>query len=125
MNRPIVLVLVAVASCLVLTTGDAQVKRKPSSVNPYTGQVLVSAVPYNSLTGKAHPAGPAAKATTGWPRGEPPVSGKAGAGLEALDKAVRTIMDRHGIPGAALAVARNGKLIYAKGQGWADLASEA
>jgi len=119
MNRPVALVLVALVSCLVLTTGDAQVKRQQPPVNPFTGQAIQPSAGYNPLTGKGQP--PAAAA--GWPRGEPPVTGKAGAGLTALDKAVRKIMDHHGIPGAALAVAYKGKLVYAKGHGWADLAT--
>lgn len=52
-----------------------------------------------------------------------PVTGKASPGTEALDKAVVTILNRHGIPGAALAIARDGKLIIARGYGWANLAS--
>ena len=51
-----------------------------------------------------------------------PIKGKAGPGLEPLDAAMLQIMDRHGIPGAALAVARGGKLVLAKGYGWADVA---
>ena len=31
------------------------------------------------------------------------------------------IMARHGIPGGSLAIAKDGKLVYAKGFGWADL----
>ena len=34
---------------------------------------------------------------------------------------MQTIMRRHGIPGGALAVAKDGRLIFAKGFGWADL----
>ena len=49
-----------------------------------------------------------------------PVSGEAGAGLEALDHAVLRAMHEHQIPGASLAVARNGRLVLAKGYGWAD-----
>lgn len=49
-----------------------------------------------------------------------PVTGKAGPGLEALDKAVLLMLERHAVPGAALAIARDGKLVYAKGFGWAD-----
>ncbi|HVJ82606.1 MAG TPA: serine hydrolase domain-containing protein, partial [Planctomycetia bacterium] len=68
---------------------------------------------------------PKAAATDGgaakWPLAEVPTSGKAGDGLESFDKAILGIMDRHGIPGGALALARNGRLIYAKGFGWADL----
>src|SRR4051812_34424388 len=51
-----------------------------------------------------------------------PVTGKAVANSEALDKVVVTIMARHGIPGAALAIARDGKLVFARGYGWANLA---
>jgi N-acyl-D-amino-acid deacylase len=50
-----------------------------------------------------------------------PVTGKAGPGLEPIDLAMLKIMDRHGVPGAALALAKDGKLILAKGYGWSDL----
>jgi CubicO group peptidase (beta-lactamase class C family) len=33
------------------------------------------------------------------------------------------IMDRHGVPGAALAIAREGKLVLAKGYGWANVSA--
>jgi CubicO group peptidase (beta-lactamase class C family) len=33
------------------------------------------------------------------------------------------IMDRHGIPGGSLAIAKDGKLVYAKGFGWANLST--
>jgi N-acyl-D-amino-acid deacylase len=33
------------------------------------------------------------------------------------------MMGQHGIPGAALAVARDGKCVLARGFGWADLAT--
>jgi N-acyl-D-amino-acid deacylase len=52
-----------------------------------------------------------------------PATGKLGPGLEPLDRAVVAMMNRHGIPGAALAVARDGKLVLARGFGWADLAA--
>jgi hypothetical protein len=48
-----------------------------------------------------------------------PATGWAGPGLESLDLAVLDIMDRHGIPGASLAIAKDGKLVFAKGFGWA------
>ena len=51
-----------------------------------------------------------------------PVSGQAGPGLESFDNAMRTIIDRHGLPGAALAIAKDGRLVFAKGYGWADVA---
>jgi N-acyl-D-amino-acid deacylase len=33
------------------------------------------------------------------------------------------MMSRHGVPGAALAVTKDGKLVYARGYGWANLAT--
>jgi N-acyl-D-amino-acid deacylase len=54
-----------------------------------------------------------------------PVTGKAGPGLERLDLAMLDVMDRHGIPGAAFAFARGGKLLLAKGYGWADVTTGA
>ncbi len=50
-----------------------------------------------------------------------PVTGQAGPGLEPLDKAIKNIMERHGLPGGALAIAKDGRLVYAKGFGYADL----
>lgn len=50
-----------------------------------------------------------------------PTTGKEAKGLEPLDDAVTAIMKRHGIPGAALAVAKDGKLVLAKGYGWSHL----
>ena len=52
-----------------------------------------------------------------------PINGQSGPGLEALDGAMRTIIDRHGLPGAALAIAKEGRLVFAKGYGWANLAA--
>ena len=54
-----------------------------------------------------------------------PIKGKAGPGLEPLDEAMLEVMDRHGIPGAALAVAKDGKLLLAKGYGWANVSTGA
>jgi N-acyl-D-amino-acid deacylase len=100
---------------------------QPGARSPYTGQAAPPAPGYNPLTGKMQPGlsgqRPTGEASGQWPRGAVPVTGKAGAGLEIFDKAVLQIMDRHGIPGAALAIARDGKLVYAKGFGWADLAA--
>lgn len=49
-----------------------------------------------------------------------PIKGKAGPGMEPLDAAVTGILERHGVPGATLAIAKGGRLLYAKGFGWAD-----
>lgn len=48
-----------------------------------------------------------------------PVTGWAGPKFDALELVVLEIMDRHGIPGASLAIAKDGKLVFAKGFGWA------
>ncbi len=55
--------------------------------------------------------------------GELPVSGEIGPGLEGLDSAVLRVMREHHIPGASLAVARDGALVLARGYGWADRAA--
>jgi N-acyl-D-amino-acid deacylase len=52
-----------------------------------------------------------------------PITGKAGPGLEPFDAAMRAIMDRHGLPGGAFALAKDGKLVFAKGYGWANVAT--
>jgi N-acyl-D-amino-acid deacylase len=57
--------------------------------------------------------------------GKVPINGKAGPGLKPLDDAMLTIMDRHGVPGAALAIAKDGRLVLAKGYGWANVGTGA
>jgi N-acyl-D-amino-acid deacylase len=98
----------------------------PGMRNPYTGKVMQPNAGINPLTGQPQPGfgGPATGAAemAPWPQLAPPITGDAGPGLESFDKAVLAMMDRHGIPGGALAIAKNGKLVYAKGFGWADLA---
>src|SRR5262245_57124640 len=47
-----------------------------------------------------------------------PLTGKGLAALAPLDVAIEKIMLRHGIPGAALAITKDGKLVYARGYGW-------
>jgi CubicO group peptidase (beta-lactamase class C family) len=51
-----------------------------------------------------------------------PVKGKADPSLKLFDTAMIKIMERHGIPGAALAIAKDGKLVLAKGYGWSNVA---
>ena len=50
-----------------------------------------------------------------------PVSGEPVPGLEALDQVMLRCLAEHGVPGASLAVAKEGRLVYARGFGWADL----
>jgi N-acyl-D-amino-acid deacylase len=63
----------------------------------------------------------AAQAAGQGSNGKLPVHGEAGPGLEALDRAVLKAMHEYHIPGASLAVGKNGALVLAKGYGWADV----
>jgi N-acyl-D-amino-acid deacylase len=104
-------------------TGSAA--RSQPAVNPYNGRPMQAPTGYNALTGKLQALGaapmPTAPVVYQWPRGKFPVTGQAGPGMDEFDPLVQTMMGRHGIPGAALVVAKDGKLVYAKGFGWADL----
>jgi len=51
--------------------------------------------------------------------GDIPISGEALPGLEGFDKVMLWLIDKYSIPGASLAVAFNGKLILARGYGYA------
>ena len=88
--------------------------------------VWTGAVVGDACSGAQQPGGP-----SGCPRStagtrsfrRDPGQRAAGPGLEPFDAGMRAIMDRHGIPGAALAVAKEGKLVFAKGYGWANAAT--
>jgi CubicO group peptidase (beta-lactamase class C family) len=45
--------------------------------------------------------------------------------LDAFDAAMAAFMKDHGAPGGALAVVKDGRLVYAKGYGWADVDGKA
>src|SRR5579864_2827567 len=51
---------------------------------------------------------PGAQQAPRLPREDLPMTGKAGPGLEALDEAMKNILFHHGIPGGALAIAKEG-----------------
>ena len=48
------------------------------------------------------------------------VTGESRAEMGALDGWMKAFMDEHKIPGGALAIARDGKVVYSRGFGWAD-----
>ncbi|MEX0867401.1 MAG: serine hydrolase domain-containing protein, partial [Pirellulales bacterium] len=50
-----------------------------------------------------------------------PVTGLADASLEPLDRMLRSFVREQQVPGAALAVSRHGKLVYARGFGYANV----
>src|SRR4051794_29958539 len=53
--------------------------------------------------------------------GDLPVSGKANPNLSSFDRVMEKVVREHHVPGAALAVARNGRIVYSRGFGYADL----
>lgn len=50
-----------------------------------------------------------------------PMTGETDARLAPLDELMKSFLEEHKLPGAALAVTRNGKLIYSRGFGYADV----
>src|SRR5712692_5008014 len=54
-----------------------------------------------------------------WSQPEP-ATGQSVPSLAPFDRAVQEMMRRYRVPGAALAVAREGRLVYVRGFGYAD-----
>ena len=52
---------------------------------------------------------------------EIPISGTAVPGMASYDRVITDFMRKFSVPGGAVAVMRDGKLIYARGFGWADV----
>ena len=50
-----------------------------------------------------------------------PITGAAVAGLGSFENSVRDLLQKYSIPGGAIALVRDGKLIYARGFGYADV----
>lgn len=50
-----------------------------------------------------------------------PITGRALNGMEKFEQKFSMLLQSNAIPGAALAIAKNGKLVYARGFGWANL----
>jgi CubicO group peptidase (beta-lactamase class C family) len=55
---------------------------------------------------------------------EIPITGTAVPGMASYDQTIREFMTKLSIPGGAVAVMRDGKLIYARGFGYADVANK-
>jgi N-acyl-D-amino-acid deacylase len=55
------------------------------------------------------------------PPQEIPISGAAVPGMGSYDQVIPDLMRKYAIPGGAVAVVRDGKLIYARGFGYADV----
>jgi CubicO group peptidase (beta-lactamase class C family) len=56
--------------------------------------------------------------------GEIPISGRANPNLVPLDELMTTFIKQNQVPGAALAVTRRGRLVYARGFGLADISEK-
>jgi N-acyl-D-amino-acid deacylase len=54
--------------------------------------------------------------------GKLPITGPAHPDLAPFDELMTRFVRQHRVPGAALAVAKDGRLVYARGFGWADRA---
>ncbi|MDB5291129.1 MAG: penicillin-binding protein beta-lactamase class, partial [Phycisphaerales bacterium] len=52
---------------------------------------------------------------------EIPVTGKSEPGLAAFDRVMVNFLRDNQVPGGALAIARGGKIVYARGFGFADV----
>lgn len=50
-----------------------------------------------------------------------PTTGKAVRRLQPLDRLMRDILQTYQIPGGSLAIAKDGRLVFARGYGWADV----
>lgn len=50
-----------------------------------------------------------------------PITGAVVPGMASFDDTIPALMRQHGIPGGAVAVVRDGKLVYARGFGYADV----
>jgi N-acyl-D-amino-acid deacylase len=53
--------------------------------------------------------------------GKPPVTGQAGPGLGRFDEVMLETLRKHDVPGASLCLAKDGRLVFARGYGWADV----
>lgn len=52
---------------------------------------------------------------------EVPLTGQAVPGMVSFDRVVSDLMREHGVPGGAVAVVKDGRLVYARGFGYADV----
>ena len=84
--------------------------------------VLVAASLVACAEGPGDPTGPPVTPPVTPPgQQEIPTSGAAVPGMESYDQVIPALMRQYAIPGGAVAVMRDGKLIYARGFGYADV----
>jgi CubicO group peptidase (beta-lactamase class C family) len=94
---------------------------KPARKSALAVAVAVSA----AACGGSSPTGTNQQPPTTQPPVTPiPLTGQAVAGLESFDQIIPELMRKHGIPGGAVALVRDGKLIYARGYGYGDVEAQ-
>ena len=81
-----------------------------------TGVAAVCAACGGSGTPPTRPAAPAAQPAL-------PITGEPVAGMASVDEAISTLMRRWEIPGGAVGVVKDGRLVYARGFGYSDAAA--
>ena len=73
------------------------------------------------LSCRGEPTTPVSPPVTTPAQPEMPVTGAAVPGMKSYDQVISDFMRKYSIPGGAVAVMRDGKLIYARGFGYADV----
>src|SRR5262249_47688938 len=92
----------------------------PAAYNHYTRAGAAVQADYNPYTARYGSRSQKRTLPGGWQR-LVPITGKAGSGLDHLDDAMLRILEKYGIPGGVLAIAKDGRLVLARGYGWANL----
>ena len=86
---------------------------KKTRVVPFVAAVLLAA----GCGGNGGPTGPDGP-------DELPVTGTAVPGMASVDAAISALMKEWDIPGGAVGIVRDGRLVYARGFGYSDVASQ-
>ena len=73
--------------------------------------------------GSDGPAGPGPGPGPGPTPIDLPLTGQAVPGMESFDRIISDLMKKHDVPGGAVSVVKDGRLVYARGFGYADVES--
>jgi N-acyl-D-amino-acid deacylase len=85
--------------------------------------LLLGAVVVASCGGEPTTPPPVEQTVTPPAQPEIPITGAAVPGMASYDQIISNLMRKYAIPGGAVAVVRDGKLVYARGFGYADVVS--
>lgn len=95
-------------------------RRMPNAWLPGLAAVLLAC----GGSDHAGPTAPPSDTTTTPPPAEIPITGAAVPGMESFDHIVTGLMRKYDMPGGAVAVVKDGRLVYARGFGYADVENE-